>query len=78
MSIGACIDKTEPVVIADAGPVIHLDELGCLYLLADFGTVIILETVWMEVQRHRPLALASVGDWLALKSPRQSSSVSRR
>jgi hypothetical protein len=29
--------KTEPVVIADAGPVIHLDELGCLYLLADFG-----------------------------------------
>jgi predicted nucleic acid-binding protein len=67
--------KTEPIVIADAGPVIHLDELGCLYLLADFGTVMIPETVWMEVQRHRPLSLASVGDWLVLKSPRQSSPV---
>lgn len=52
MSIGACVDKTEPVVIADAGPVIHLDELGCLYLLADFGRVIIPEMVWMEVHRH--------------------------
>ena len=67
--------KTEPVVIADAGPVIHLDELGCLYLLADFGRVIIPETVWMEVQRHRPVALASVGDWLVRQSPRQSSPV---
>jgi hypothetical protein len=47
------MDKTELVVIADAGPVIHLDELSCLYLLADFGRVIIPETVWMEVQRHR-------------------------
>lgn len=58
------MDKTEPVVIADAGPVIHLDELDCLYLLADFGRVIIPETVWMEVQRHRPLALASVEEIL--------------
>jgi hypothetical protein len=39
------MDKTEPVVIADAGPVINLDELGCLYLLADFGRVIIPETL---------------------------------
>jgi len=29
------MDKTEPIVIADAGPVIHLDELSCLYLLAE-------------------------------------------
>jgi len=39
MSIGACVDKTEPVVIADAGPVIHLDELtefgDCLLLTDD-------------------------------------------
>lgn len=47
------MDKTNPVVIADAGPVIHLDELGCLSLLADFGRVIIPETVWMEVQQHQ-------------------------
>jgi len=49
--------KIEPVVIADAGPVIHLDELGCIDLLADFGRVIIPHAVWLEVQRHRPLAV---------------------
>jgi predicted nucleic acid-binding protein len=69
------MDKIDLAVIADAGPVIHLDELGCLYLLADFGRVIIPEAVWMEVQRHRPLALASVGDWLVCQSPIQSSPV---
>jgi hypothetical protein len=30
--------KTESVVIADVGPIIHLDELGHLDLLADFGS----------------------------------------
>lgn len=56
--------KTNPVVIADAGPIIHLDELGCLELLADFGEVIIPETVWLEVEKHRPSALSAAGDWL--------------
>ena len=51
------MDKTKSVVIADAGPVIHLDELGCLELLVDFGTVLIPETVWLEVEKHRPTAL---------------------
>ena len=69
------MDKTEPVVIADAGPVIHLDELSCLNLLADFGYVIIPEGVYQEVARHRPLALASVGNWLVRQSPRQSSPI---
>lgn len=49
------------VVIADAGPIIHLDELASLDLLADFGKVIVPETVWQEVQRHRPQALQSSG-----------------
>ena len=52
---------SNPVIVADAGPIIHLDELGCLDLLADFGRIIVPETVWMEVLRHRPLALASAG-----------------
>ena len=71
------MDKTESVVIADAGPVIHLDELGSLFLLADFGRVIIPEAVYQEVERHRPLTLASasVGDWLVRQSPRQSSPI---
>jgi len=41
------------IVICDAGPVIHLDELGELGLLADFGKVLITETVLDEVARHR-------------------------
>ncbi|WKJ91807.1 DNA-binding protein [Methylomonas montana] len=67
--------RTEPVVIADAGPVIHLDELGHLDLLADFGSVIIPDKVWQEVQQHRPLALTAAGDWIVRQSPKQHSVV---
>lgn len=75
MSIGVCVVSSEPVVIADAGPVIHLDELGCLELLADFGKVIIPELVWLEVQRHRPLALSVDHEWLIRQSPRHYSPI---
>ena len=44
-------------VVCDAGPLIHLDELGCLDLLADFRTVIVPEQVWQEMETHRPGAL---------------------
>ena len=43
-----------PIVIADAGPLIHLDELDCLNLLADFSAIHTTEQVWREVVRHRP------------------------
>ena len=43
-----------PIVVADAGPLIHLDELGCLDFLADFSAVHTTEQVWREVTRHRP------------------------
>jgi len=48
--------QTETVirVVCDAGPVIHLDELGCLHLLADFETILVPDAVWLEVSRHRP------------------------
>jgi len=45
------------MVIADAGPLIHLDELGCLDLLRDFSRVLVPDAVWREVERHRPTAL---------------------
>lgn len=45
------------VVVADAGPLIHLDELDCLDLLNDFDHVMVPEAVWVEVLRHRPSAL---------------------
>lgn len=44
-------------VICDAGPLIHLDELDCLDLLADFQAVLVPDQVWQEVKRHRPSAL---------------------
>ena len=67
------MDKTSLDVVADAGPIIHLDELACLDLLVDFGRVIVPETVWLEVQCHRPLALESAGALFVLQSARQSS-----
>jgi predicted nucleic acid-binding protein len=48
---------TNIVVIADAGPLIHLDELSSLDLLADFGSIIVPNAVWCEVEHHRPQAL---------------------
>jgi len=54
---GVCMAATERLVVADAGPLIHLDELASLGLLADFGTVIVPDAVWREVERHRPDAL---------------------
>jgi hypothetical protein len=35
------------------GPLIHLDELGCLDLLEGFGRVLVPRRVWEEVGRHR-------------------------
>lgn len=48
-----------PVAICDAGPLIHLTEIGCLDLLRDFQAVLVPEQVREEVARHRPDALAS-------------------
>lgn len=51
-------NEDSPVaVVCDAGPLIHLDELGCLDLLASFRLVLVPEAVWAEVMRHRPGAL---------------------
>lgn len=39
--------------VCDAGPLIHLDEIGCLDLLHDFDSILIPRVVWEEVSRHR-------------------------
>jgi predicted nucleic acid-binding protein len=53
----ATTDPPTPLVVCDAGPLIHLDEVGCLDLLADFSEVLVPDVVWQEVWRHRPTAL---------------------
>lgn len=45
--------------VLDAGPVIHLDELGCLTLLSDFQELLVPVAVWKEVERHRPSAMSA-------------------
>jgi predicted nucleic acid-binding protein len=41
------------IAVCDAGPLIHLDELDCLPLLADFSRVLVPERVWTETTQHR-------------------------
>jgi hypothetical protein len=53
------IDQKPPLVVCDAGPLIHLDELGSLDLLADFPDVLVPDAVWREVNLHRPGVLTS-------------------
>ncbi|MBI4754537.1 MAG: DNA-binding protein [Betaproteobacteria bacterium] len=52
------------LVVADAGPLIHLDELAVLDLLHDFRRVLVPEAVWEEVEGHRPEALRALSDVL--------------
>ena len=52
----AATERGGPVV-CDGGPLIHLDELGCVGLLDDFGEILVPVAVWGEVEQHRPDAL---------------------
>jgi predicted nucleic acid-binding protein len=51
------IERPELIVVSDAGPLIHLDEVGSLDLLGDFDKVLVPDAVWSEVLKHRPSAL---------------------
>lgn len=44
----------EIIAVLDAGPLIHLDELGSLRLLAGYREVLLPEIVEREAKRHRP------------------------
>lgn len=54
-------NKSELTVVCDAGPIIHLDELGCLDLLSDFTHVILPEQVSREINRYRQSTLEKAG-----------------
>ena len=53
--------KSSTKVICDAGPFIHLDELNCLDLLADFEEIVVPLVVEKEISEHRPSALQNQG-----------------
>jgi len=48
------------IIIADAEPIIHLDELNSLNILADFEQVLVPDAVWREVEQHSATLLAEV------------------
>ncbi len=67
--------KTSPgLVVADAGPLIHLDELSALDVLSDYTAVLVPNAVWIEVHHHRPQALRQG----TIKLVRQSALVSEK
>lgn len=52
--------KSKTRAVCDAGPIIHLDELNCLYLLDDFDALLLPESVCEEVNQHRVEALTKM------------------
>ena len=55
--------------IADAGPIIHLDELGVLSVLGGFREVLVPDAVAMEADRHRPTWRSRAPAGLRTESP---------
>jgi len=51
----------QSLVVADAGVLIHLDELGALDVLSDYDVVYVPNAVWLEVEQHRSQALQNKG-----------------
>jgi predicted nucleic acid-binding protein len=53
------VESAVRIVVCDAGPLIHLDEVGSIELLSDFQQVLVSPTVSAEVKLHRPAAFGS-------------------
>ncbi len=47
--------KSKISVVCDAGPIIHLDEIGCLHLMKDFKKALVPDSVRREVQKYRAI-----------------------
>ncbi len=61
---------TEIVAVLDAGPLIHLDELGRIDLLGDFGVLLVPQPVLDEALRHRPrLQLSALANLEIISQP---------
>lgn len=53
-------------VVCDSGPIIHLDELECLYLLRDFDKVLVPDGVRREVLKYRTIDFENVGEVVSI------------
>jgi predicted nucleic acid-binding protein len=68
-------DPKARVVVCDAGPLIHLDEVGSLDLLSDFAEVFVTDAVWEEVEKHKPGALTETNGFFRRVRPKKDVSV---
>jgi predicted nucleic acid-binding protein len=64
------VNKVSSNAVCDTGPLIHLDELGCLHLLNDFQEILIGPTVRNEVQRNRQNIFTRIKLQIAEGSPK--------
>jgi predicted nucleic acid-binding protein len=64
-------ETDRPAVVVDAGPLIHLHELDCLDLLADFPQVWVSPVVWREAQQHQSKLTAALVPGLRLEHARR-------
>ena len=53
------MEKTERIIICDAGPIIHLDELNCLDTL-DFQRILVPISVWKEILQYRKISSENI------------------
>jgi predicted nucleic acid-binding protein len=48
----------EPIVVADAGPVLHLHWVGATSWALPPGVIHVVETVWREIEKYDPAPLS--------------------
>lgn len=53
------VTTSNRLVVADAGPIIHLDVLDCLDLLSDWEPVYVHRAVAEELKRHSTLHVSA-------------------
>jgi predicted nucleic acid-binding protein len=59
--------RSKTSVVCDAGPIMHLDELGCLHLMTDFARVLVPDAVRREVLKHRAIPFENVDvKWIGI------------
>jgi predicted nucleic acid-binding protein len=68
-------DTGERAVVADAGPLLHLDELDALQVLSDFREIIVVPAVREELIKHRPAVLERCANLALLESAPHSDAV---
>ena len=62
-------------IVADAGPLIHLDELDALDVISDFHEIVVGPIVHEELRRHRPLAVDKCPQLVFSYTPLRNESV---